>query len=190
MKILEKEIDLREETRTTEQAREGMPVEKFTESANSLADTQDEIADRASDVVQTIQELEDAHLFGREIQLLTRVNEVMEEASLILSRPDTGPEAIAAETEAIELLLQAKRINPKGGGGGGSSPGGGGGGTTEESALALVGDGSERDAGIEHRETGEATGVSGRSLPAEFRRGLDQFFNLVEEKNNQTGGAE
>ncbi len=42
----------------------------------------------------------------------------MLEASVILEAPETGPTAIAAETEAIELLLQSKRINPKGGGGG------------------------------------------------------------------------
>ena len=47
MKILEKEIDLREETRTAEQAREGITAEKHLVTANSLADTQDEIADRA-----------------------------------------------------------------------------------------------------------------------------------------------
>ena len=51
----------------------------------------------------------------------------MDEATEILARPETGSPAIAAETEAIELLLQSKRINPKGGGGGGSNPGGGGG---------------------------------------------------------------
>ncbi len=34
-------------------------------------------------------------------------------------RPRPAPPAIAAETDAIELLLQSKRINPKGGGGGG-----------------------------------------------------------------------
>ena len=62
----------------------------------------------------------------------------MDEATEILADPRPAP-AIAAETEAIELLLQSKRINPTGGGGGGSSPGGGGQGTTNDSALALVG---------------------------------------------------
>ena len=54
----------------------------------------------------------------------------MSDATEILARPETGGPAIAAETEAIELLLQSQRINPKGGGGGGSTPGGGGTGTT------------------------------------------------------------
>ena len=40
----------------------------------------------------------------------------------ILARPETGGPAIAAETEAIELLLKSNRINPNGGGGGGRRP--------------------------------------------------------------------
>ena len=52
--------------------------------------------------------------------LLGMVSQVMNEATDILARPETGPPAIAAETEAIELLLRSKRINPKAGGGGGS----------------------------------------------------------------------
>ena len=71
----------------------------------------------------------------------------MDEATEILARPETGSPAIAAETEAIELLLQSKRINPKGGGGGGSSPGGGGERHDQDSALALLGGGAEREGG-------------------------------------------
>ena len=99
----------------------------------------------------------------------------------MLARPETGPEAIAAETEAIELLLQARRINPKGGGGGGGgSPGGGGGGEADQSALALIGAGSERDAKTEVRSVGQATGGSGSGFPAEFRSGLDAYFGALE----------
>ena len=49
-----------------------------------------------------------------------------------------GAPAIAAETEAIELLLQAKRQSPKGGGGGGSNPGGGG--TADSASQAALAD--------------------------------------------------
>src|SRR5262249_37422097 len=105
---------------------------------------------------------------------------VMREAAQILARPDTGPEAIAAETEAIELLLQAKRINPKGGGGGGMSPGGGSKGDTKEAALALIGDGDEHQAHARTRRLEQATGVAGRQVPAEFSSGLDAFFGGLE----------
>jgi len=104
----------------------------------------------------------------------------MDEATEILARPETGPQAIGAETEAIELLLQSKRINPRGGGGGGSSPGGGGSGTTLDAALALFGAGLNEKEVREERDVGQATGVAGAVLPEEYRAGLDQYFNRME----------
>src|SRR5205823_3404209 len=110
------------------------------------------------------------------------VAQVMNDAAGILARPDTGREAIAAETEAIELLLQSKRINPKRGGGGGSSPGGGGGGDTTDSALSLVGGGVNDKEVREDHGISQATGDAGPSLPEEFRAGLDEYFNRLERK--------
>jgi hypothetical protein len=107
----------------------------------------------------------------------------MSDATEILARPDTGREAIAAETEAIELLLQAKRANPKGGGGGGgSSAGGGGEGNTDQVALELYGPGSDPNAKIESREVRQATGTTNDQTPAEFRDGIDAFFNALESR--------
>jgi len=106
---------------------------------------------------------------------------VMGEALRLLAEPNTGPAAIAAETEAIELLLQSKRINPKGGGGGGSSPGGGGSGTTTDSALALLGSGTNQKEVRENRNIGQTTGETGTVLPEEFRAGLDEYFNRIEQ---------
>jgi hypothetical protein len=104
----------------------------------------------------------------------------------VLGRPDTGSEAIAAETEAIELLLQSKKINPRGGGGGGSSPGGGGTGTTNDSALALIGTGLNEKELREDRGVVQTTGVSGNTLPEEFRAGLDEYFNQLERGAEKT----
>ena len=118
--------------------------------------------------------------FAPEIALLEEVAVVMDETTGILKSPDTGPAAIAAETDAIELLLQSKRINPKGGGGGGSTPGGGGRGTTQDSALALVGQGINQKEIRQDLGTPQATGDSGPTLPEEFRSGLDQYFNKLE----------
>ena len=109
----------------------------------------------------------------------------MLEASVILETPETGPTAIAAETEAIELLLQSKRINPKGGGGGGSSPGGGGKGSTKDSALALIGKGLNQKEIREDRGVSQATGESGPVLPEEFRAGLDEYFNRLDRPGGQ-----
>jgi hypothetical protein len=114
------------------------------------------------------------------------VKRVMDEAGGILDTPDTGGKAIAAETEAIELLLQAQRPNPKGGGGGGSDPGGGGTAAAASSAaLAELGPGSDADTQVETRPVGQSTGRAGREFPEEFKTGLDAYFNKLEEQ----GGA-
>ncbi|MFK7820915.1 MAG: hypothetical protein AB8G99_19530, partial [Planctomycetaceae bacterium] len=147
MRILDAEIDLREETRTTEKAREAIRGIEYADRAERLAETQGDLTKRTAEVVLKIEDLPNADQFGKEIALLTEVARVMLEATGILAEPETGPRAIACETEAIELLLQARRIKPKGGGGGGgSTPGGGGSGTTNEAALALIGPGIDKDA--------------------------------------------
>ncbi len=186
MRILHEEMELREETRALDQAKVALEVSDYLNQAVGLSDTQIQLADRVMAVTDKIRELPDADtVFAREIGLLTRVDEVMREASTLLARPDTGPEPIAAETEAIELLLQSRRIQPGGGGGGGSSPGGGSTGTTDQSALALLGSGAEAKAQYEQRNVQQATGNSGSDLPAEFRQGLDAFFEALE----QSGAA-
>jgi hypothetical protein len=134
-----------------------------------------------ADLTVRIRELPDGEAdFAKEIALLGEVEQVMTEAADILGQPETGSTAIAAETEAIELLLQSKRINPNGGGGGGSSPGGGGEGKTVDSALALVGAGvNDKELREDHRVS-QATGETGSTLPEEFRAGLDEYFNRLE----------
>jgi hypothetical protein len=181
LQILENEVNLRDETRVAEQARAALAAEEFGKQARNLSKTQDDLKDRVVKVTDRIKDLPDAeNEFGYEINLLGQVAVVMEDATDILAKPDTGAPAIAAETDAIELLLQSRRINPKGGGGGGSSPGGGGRGTTRDSALALIGNGLNQKEVREDRGTSQATGDSGPALPEEYRSGLDQYFNKLE----------
>ena len=182
MKILEEEVNLREETRVVQQTKDAVPAEEFTGAAGRLAERQEELADRVVELVdRLLEEPEGEREFAQEIELFDKVEEVMVEAADILSSGDTGPKALAAETEAIELLLAAQAASSGGGGGGGSrgSPGGGSTGSTSTSALALVGSGnrSRAEAGGESQQ---ATGVSGRVLPEEFRAGLDAYFNQLE----------
>jgi len=185
MKILEEEVNLREETRVVQQTKDAVPAEEFTGAAGRLAERQEELADRVVELVdRLLEEPEGERQFAQEIELFDKVEEVMVEAADILSSGDTGPKALAAETEAIELLLAAQAASSGGGGGGGGggsggSPGGGSTGSTSTSALALVGSGnrSRAEAGGESQQ---ATGVSGRVLPEEFRAGLDAYFNQLE----------
>jgi hypothetical protein len=189
MKILEDEVNLREETRVAQQARAALPVDEVLRQAEGLADRQDALADRIVDLVdRLLEEPAGESSFGQEIQLFEKVEEVMAEATDILATPDTGPKAIGAESEVIELLLaaQAASSNSGGGGGGGggagsATPGGGSTGAASASALALVGSGNrtQRAAG---GEKDQATGSSGRVLPEEFRAGLDSYFNRFEKE--------
>ncbi len=183
LRILEGEVNLREATRVAQQARSGIAQADHSKEATRLSKTQEELSDRTSDVVTKIQELPEGNQrFGKEISLLSQVATVMDQGTLALDSGETGPETIAIETEAIELLLQCKRINPNGGGGGGNSPGGGGKGDTQDSALALLGPGVNKNEKRENREVQQATGETGRVLPEEFRAGLDQYFERLESK--------
>jgi hypothetical protein len=181
LQILEGEVNLREETRVAEQARPALATDEYTKQAGALSGTQKTLLGRVTKVIERIRELPDAEAeFAYEIGLLGEVGTVMDEAAGILARPETGTPAIAAETDAIELLLRSKRINPKGGGGGGANPGGGGKGTTQDSALALLGVGLNEKEKREDRGVSQATGDSGPTLPEEFRAGLDEYFNRLE----------
>jgi hypothetical protein len=180
MKILADEIELREDTRVAEQAKPALDDEAFEERSAALADRQNRLVNRCDELTDRIRNLAHAdEYFGKEIALLSEVADVMSDAEQILSRPETGAEAMAAETEVIELLLQSKRINPNGGGGGGSSPGGGGGGTTSDAALALVGKGVNQREVRTRREVAQITGETTTKHPAEFRSGLDEYFSRI-----------
>lgn len=181
LQILEAEVALRDETRVAEQAKAAVHPAEHGGAAGLLAGTQAKINDRVVNVIARINELEDASKhFGKELALLAQVDDVMAETVTILKRPETGAPAIAAQTEAIELLLRSKRINPNSGGGGGSSPGGGtGGGNTVDSAIALMGKSRNEKEVVENREGQSTTGSTGTNLPEEFRYGLDQYFNQL-----------
>ncbi len=181
LQILEGEVNLREETRVAEQARPAIEAKEHAERADGLSGTQDELRDRVDKVIARIGELPDAEMhFGKEVQLLEAVSGVMREATDILATPETGAPAIAAETEAIELLLQSRRVNPGGGGGGGANPGGGGGGGEADSAMSLVGSGVNEREQREDHGIAQTTGETGIVFPEEFRAGLDEYFNQLE----------
>ena len=182
MQSLRDEMKLRDETREMENARAALEEEKFSTDAKVLGEKQSSIAKHTASAIEDIRALPDgATKFPKELQLLTAVVDVMDEAQGILVQPETGPTAIAAETEAIELLLQAKRMSPKGGGGGGSNPGGGGRAATASSAaLSDLGPGSDAESTVAARPVGQATGRAGKEFPDEFKPGLDAYFSRLE----------
>ena len=98
LQILEGEINLREETRVSEQSRKVIAKEIHAHQAKAQSKTQKVLQDRTEKVTKRIIDLpESEELFGKEIALLTKVGEVMSEAADILATPDTGSRAMAAE---------------------------------------------------------------------------------------------
>ncbi len=184
MQALRDEMMLRDQTREMENARPALARDAYREKTDSLARKQEKIAILTQSAFDAILVLPDGSKnFGDELKLLQAVKHVMDEAGGILDTPETGPTAIAAETEAIELLLQAKRQSSKGGGGGGGgSPGKSGGGAASSSLAALsdLGNGANSDAERVNRSVGQSTGHAGREFPEEFKSGLDVYFNKLE----------
>jgi len=185
MKVLQEEMQLRDETREMEVTRPAFAPDVYNSKVRPLADSQTDLRERVDGIVADIHTLAEAADFDREITLLSLVSDTMRQAHGVLVRPDTGPEAIAFETEVIELLLQSKRQSSGGGGGGGSNapkPSGSGGGGGKGSALSDIGpQGTAREnPPASNREVEQSTGKAGRELPEEFRRGLDTYFNQLE----------
>lgn len=189
MQALRDEMDLRDQTRETEKSRPpgGHPATDERPwrglSAEDLARKQSAISASVRSAIDDIGMLDQPGQFQKESRLLNTVAEVMDEAASILARPDTGPDAIAAETEAIELLLQASRNTPGGGGGSGQGNGGGSAGDAAlpGAALAALGPGAGPPR-TPRRSVSQATGHTGRELPEEFRSGLDAYFHALEKR--------
>ena len=181
MQSLRDEMKLRDATREAENAKPAMDPQKYTEDAQGLGNTQADIDTHTAGAITDILALPDGEAkFPKELGLLKQVVAVMDETHNTLDKPDTGPNAIGAETEAIELLLQSKRSGNKGGGGG-SNPGGGNGpASVSDAALADFGPAGDAQAVISARPVNQATGVAGQEFPDEFKAGLDAYFSLLE----------
>jgi hypothetical protein len=178
MRIINREIQLREETRELEQAKEALSTDEYRERSIALYDTQITLTEDTREVEAQISLLPDAQerFIQGQLAKVGRAAEVMEEVEDILSEPDTGPKAIAAITEVIEILLQTGRVP--------NAPMITTAPPATASALMLLGIGDDSGkASIENRSPRQTTGKAGRVLPEEFRQGLDAYFNALEGRN-------
>ena len=183
LRIIEDEMDLRDETRSLGQlvpkGKKADDVsEEVVERATSLAVHQMAIQERTLNALNDVKALPKAtEHFDEEIGKMSNSIKAMDDASGQLAEMRLGPGTIASETEAIEALLATRRGGR--GGGGGSSPGDGSAavGSTNRKPLELLGLGSNASGKVVPRQIGEGTGKTGRSLPEEYREGLDSFFN-------------
>lgn len=186
LRLINREIQLREETREVEHAKNALTDNEYYDRSEALSDTQYEIAEDTREVAREISLLPNANepFIMKQFVKVASAAEVMDEAESILAKPDTGPPAIAAISEVIEILLETQRVpnTPAGGGGGGDVAGKSGGALSAlAAAMRLMGVGDDTgEAFIEKRSPKQATGKAGRVLPEEFRQGLDAYFNVLE----------
>ena len=175
LRIIDREITLREETRELEQAKEALTADKYGERSVDLYDTQITLTEDTREIAAQISLLPNAQepRIQQQLAKVLRAAEVMDEVEDILAEPDTGPKAIAAITEVIETLLQTCRLP--------NTPMITTAPPATAAALRLMGLGDDSSgAFIENRAPGQATGKAGRVLPEEFRQGLDAYFNTLE----------
>lgn len=175
LRIIDREIQLREETRELEQAKEAITLDAYTDRSLALYDTQITLTEDTREVAAQISLLPNAEerLIQQQLAKVTAAADVMDEVEDILAEPDTGPKAIAAITEVIEILLQTCRIP--------NTPPITTAPPATAAALMLMGIGDDTGtAFLENRSPRQATGKAGRVLPEEFRQGLDAYFNVLE----------
>lgn len=192
MRIIGDEIDLRDETRTLDQLigkseRTLDASEDIKDRATGLAVQQMDIQERTLNVSQDIRALPNAMKnFDKELSKLKKGVQAMDEASALLTELKVGAQTNAAQTAAIEALLEARRGGGGGGGGGGDNGGGSmASGTTRRLPMDMIGPGRDAGAKIAPRQVGEGVGKTGKQLPEEFREGLDSVFNELSRLKSQ-----
>jgi hypothetical protein len=186
-----------------EKAREQLDLHR--DSSSKLADHQDELS---ADVQQLVIE----QTVPKVIELLSEVEEIMDEATDRLAEADTGGETIAAQTEIIEKIHAAAKERqsqsgsgesgsammdmmermmgktPEGegegkGGDKGEKPGDQAGeGSTGLSDSANEATGGEGDGKATVRRVPKASGKAGLEIPQEFNKAFDAYNRGVEEK--------
>ena len=171
LRIIDREMQLREEAREWGQLDE--TGNDYRERGARLSEIQTELSETTRDLATRIWELPEADQWQNAINKLTAAATVMDEVRGRFDRLESGPATIAAITEVIEILLQAGRVP--------NAPMVVNAPPTTTPALLLMGLGDDsRQANVQVRAPGQATGKAGRELPAEYRRGLDAYLNALE----------
>lgn len=177
-------------------------MERHAAGSNKLADEQDELS---ADVQQLIIE----QTIPQVIELLTEVEDIMDETTDYLSDKSTGGTTLAAQTEIIEKIHAAAKAKQQKGGQGkagsammdmmermmgkkegegeekngkkqGDQAGQGQDGDSDEANTRAEGNIGGK---VEERTVPKATGTAGKSLPAEFQKALDAYNRGLEGKS-------
>ncbi len=193
MRLRHREASLRDQTLALESRRADYP--RYDELALRFAKTQEAL-------MADVREIQADAMIGQVVPpaALEPVHGAMSDARDELAKPDTGEVAVAAETDAINIIDYLLESKCKGGGGGGGgagsslamlmqmmgmgagtgrSPGGSSAGGTTDLENVTVAGARAGDAG-EEREVEKASGGKGQRMPAEFRDALQGYYNSIE----------
>ena len=180
MRILESEVNLRTQTRIAQQGKQAMEPNDYMAEAIRLSETQDLLRDRMDVVIDTLIAVPKGQVhFRGEIDLLGFASDAMVDATKTLVQPETGPPAIAAQTEAIELLLRSNKVNPDTSG---NSRQGSQGGTTDQAALTLLAEGLNEKAMQRDSETLLSTGGQNHRVPQVIQLGLQEYYQRLDQR--------
>lgn len=201
-RVRAQEEDLREQTRAVEERRAA--DEKYAERAKALTDRQDGLLTQFDQIPEDVKLPPAVQM--RLSPLWEAVDKAMADTIVLLRKPNTGGDTIAAQTEVIEILgklfdeasksggggggqasaQQMAQMMGQGGGGSGGGGGGGsgggnpnGGGTSQASGRA---GGRGDGAATADRRLDHAGGRDTASLPVEFRDALEGYYNAAEAK--------
>ncbi len=179
--LITQEVALRTETREAEAAKPALAPDVYESRAAELETFQERLRADLDDVISKVENLPNAESsFANQLKLFRFSSDVMREARAELSRPNTGDEAVAAQTEVIELLLQSQRNSDNQSSSSNSSASGQSDERNEEDAGSNSAEKEESEVGADRsRDINTTTGREGRELPDEFRFGLDQYFNQL-----------
>lgn len=188
---------------TAEEKSEGDGKESHSEAANKIADRQDDLA-------ADVQQLTIEQTVPKVIELLSQVEDIMDEATDNLTAADTGGKTLAAQTEVIEKIHEAAKEKQKQQGSGkpggammdmmermmgkspeGDKPGKGKGDKASDTGSNGLNGLSDEANSLasgqaggksEIRKVPKASGNAGHVLPEEFRKALDAYNRGAEKK--------
>lgn len=191
MRLIDEEMQLRDETRSLDQAKGAMSKDEVEGRLGGLTIYQMANQERTLDVIDDIGRLPNAtQAYEEELKKLNNGVTAMGEASSMLVDGMTGEPTVAAETAAIEALLAARRNGPNDQKTKDRSQGEGDGSESladVESPFDILkpsdGFGSE----IAPRDVGAALGRTADSVPEAYRSGLDSFRNRLRKLDQMQG---
>lgn len=182
LKQIDDEMNLRDETRGFDRARAAMSATEQQERNDALTVLQMEIEERSLNTIDDIYALPNGgRSFDSEISKMKNAVTAMNEAMGMLYDQTTGEPTLAAESAAIEALLESRRQDPPKNDNPDPSD------SEKDGSESLAGGSSSMDRlGLgktnpkaSPRDVGAGTAANNDRIPERYRDGIDSFTNAL-----------